>query len=753
MDSIQLIDELFRAVNAHRFGQDRTNNHFKICAHKTSVTVSSPSHPNNHFRVNEYCSIAATCLHKPCTEVCLVLPYCKAHAKELLHLRVGQSDHGEGLFADKPGATDGSIVFQRNSYVAPYIGMMMTKKQCEELYDDGPHNCPYAVDVDTVYVDNRQITLGSTDAYVVDAILCMSYGAKANTTTKKTAINTAIHPAGVGQHPRLLAKIDIRQGEEILCLYKDNKYNKEYFITFTERWLREEYWYQFNNDNKKLPDIRTFFRTAATVAVTTDVKCKQHLVPVGSITNLVRKSFFADTPPELRINSSFCYTDTDVANILYLRLEEEKRRYPGLLDHVFALPVVASGNVYEKVYNTKYRPCPDLFASIGTAPSHANQRQRLLIPYGHDDHIIGMAVDLLDGQCISISIVDSSGVIKDNIKSKRAIEEAAEKLGFDMNSTPTVNWYAGLLQRGHTCTLYTIENLILAAHTKLSVYTTRFRNPLLLRYHHLKTLWDARRQYQSLPGDTGQMDIFNHFYARQVRGTPDSENVFQWDALSSFNNKVYSYDDVLADDNIWDQRAPSRLHNTSLANLFVESLDYDYIFTRVSSAFTKVQGFMNPSIHTIRTWLLKMQQADKTTSDITSRQHINGSKAWRAPYLICSFMQVYDQENGALILKSIAQNPQDYDRLLKDQNFLYSYARAVERVLTCTPSAAIFYDSEARFSSFLTKHGLPTDDPQEHYNYTTRVCPGRRLTTDTNTQDPLIPGEAKRPFVISDDEP
>lgn len=259
------IDLLFRAINAHRHpDMVFTGLGLDIRPGTARLRVSSPFNPNVYLEINQYGSISAKCIHSQCETVSSVLPYCDLHAVEVLNVRVKETVYGDGLFAFRRGATDNEIVFQTGAYIAPYLGVMMTTAECNDLYNHEDYVCPYAILVDTIFEDNsRQIQhdLEDVDCYVIDSILCMSYGAKANTSIEKNDINAYIITSREREHSYLVARRPIRQGDQIVCAYiSDDNSSRRDFGARTEDWLNEQYLYEFlDNTVTMLPDIRNFF--------------------------------------------------------------------------------------------------------------------------------------------------------------------------------------------------------------------------------------------------------------------------------------------------------------------------------------------------------------------------------------------------------------------------------------------------------------------------------------------------------------
>lgn len=120
---------------------------------KVRLTYKIPGAADHIFQGDMDCRrcAAPTNRHKQCQRrVCYALPYCAAHTKKLLRVRVCQSDYGSGLSAYEPSAAadktgrhkQGRPVFAKDKMIVPYsrhVPVKLSVQARNPIYDrDGP---------------------------------------------------------------------------------------------------------------------------------------------------------------------------------------------------------------------------------------------------------------------------------------------------------------------------------------------------------------------------------------------------------------------------------------------------------------------------------------------------------------------------------------------------------------------------------------------------------------------------------------
>lgn len=171
--------------------------------------------PNNPDDEDVHLDLPLTCRQCEATvasgaqckaRVCIGLPFCHAHSKSILHLRIGPSlieGAGKGLFAfGGRGATHDTIVFRPRDHVVEYMGELITRDELYDLYGD--HNAHYSVAIDGTWAVSAEQHrgIGSTANHGNNRVA--NCRLSANTRERKVSIKAT--------------KI-IRHGDELLANY------------------------------------------------------------------------------------------------------------------------------------------------------------------------------------------------------------------------------------------------------------------------------------------------------------------------------------------------------------------------------------------------------------------------------------------------------------------------------------------------------------------------------------------------------
>lgn len=230
----EIIDDLFITLNPH-YGFQQPKREIFLYRGDQAVCIA------NAGAINNYSNIFVKCIYPDCDGKCDVHPFCAPHACMTLRVRIGdESPYGiEGLYAT---GDPGEIVFRKGDYIAPYTGICMSKAENDTLYSKSKEFSPYTVMFDDM---------------MVDSMLAMSYGAKANTHNVYLSINADI--VYDNRHPYLVATKPILANTEILTLYVPyNSNGKLAFRKKVDNLLNNVYKFEYK-DGSKLPDIRSFF--------------------------------------------------------------------------------------------------------------------------------------------------------------------------------------------------------------------------------------------------------------------------------------------------------------------------------------------------------------------------------------------------------------------------------------------------------------------------------------------------------------
>lgn len=243
MDDFEAFTNIYRALNIH------------VAEH-----VGVPSRPVVFFRgngafhspglnISNFSNLRVVCVAPNCNALCDVHPFCPHHAA--IHLGVRLQDSfvvgAEGLFAcGDPRHEGGQLVFDVGDYIAPYTGLCLTQTNLEHLYDNSSKFSPYAIVV---------------EHHVVDSLLAMSFGAKANTSRIRSEINARLYYEK-DQHPYLFAIRPILSGQEIFFEYivDDESSDKSYNEHCQVQQLIDDSYTLTPKDGSGLHEIHDFFK-------------------------------------------------------------------------------------------------------------------------------------------------------------------------------------------------------------------------------------------------------------------------------------------------------------------------------------------------------------------------------------------------------------------------------------------------------------------------------------------------------------
>lgn len=145
----------------------------------------------------------------------LVHPYCMECLPKKLHVVVSESKLGpkigKGLFAYDENKSEDDIIFKRGSYIAPYLGEIVTKQELRKRYCDA-FTSKLVEYVTTPYVYN-------TGKCRVDGALLRGPAVYSNDTIGTKYRHNAVLDVNVHDDICLYATRDIVNGEEIFCDY------------------------------------------------------------------------------------------------------------------------------------------------------------------------------------------------------------------------------------------------------------------------------------------------------------------------------------------------------------------------------------------------------------------------------------------------------------------------------------------------------------------------------------------------------
>lgn len=416
------------------------------------------------------------------------------------------------------------------------------------------------------------------------------------------------------------------------------------------------------------------------------------------------------------INPFYCYTGPDIYLILKLRLEEEKHIWPGLLDNVFSFPAIrysANPGDLEGLFGTHFAflVCTDF---VHATEAHLrNTRfmdQRLLLPALGDLHAIAVVIDIRNRKCSRVLVIDSGGATEYSTSSRQALENKLKQFLDWHNSTASIEWYAGIDQWGGTCTVYSIENLILAAHDKLRLSNAMYKNPLLLRLHHMRLVWRTRHSFPNIEVERAGVrlfvDIFEDFQHRQIKDTPldiPKSEKFLWKANAA-QDDISDFEPARG----WvrDRNNDFVLDESTMASsckrlLFLEALldqmDAECIFTTIDSAFSGLEHYKKPVVDDIYHWLDPLETLNRIPDNLPEDENRafirstwnektptdgNIDFTWRIYFLFFAFSYICDPEQTKLVLNSVAADPKAYLTIAGKFSIMDTYKKAIAYVLS-----------------------------------------------------------------------
>lgn len=442
-------------------------------------------------------------------------------------------------------------------------------------------------------------------------------------------------------------------------------------------------------------------------------------------------------PAELVINPYYTYVAQDFKIILNIRLNEERVRHPGVLDSVYAINPVhfqhEDEDAYERIHGTElHMPvCTSLADATFYQLGQSLPREtwfRMLVPFLGFGHAIAIVIDMHNARCSRIMIIDSGDLSEISPDYKQAILDKLQAFALYINSNttpPHIVWLGGTSQLGGTCTIYTIENLILAASDRLQVRTLLYRNPLLLRLHHLRVVWQARHHFDKITvneaGD--QVDIFADFYRRQQE---DTDPALKNDGERWIVNTPaeFTFEGIMTERQAWcradrptsDFSSMSVLATTSKHALLVEALEAEHVLVQLDRTFCvcNIEGYKLPTGDIIYSWLVSLEnlKSDHNVTPELTREAIG------VPWLVCflwlSFQYIRMPSETMDVLKHVELHPHSIiDRcgtvdLISAYDEAIAYVTSEERFLDAVEpehAYSVYIESMERFLSGI---GMPT---------------------------------------------
>lgn len=413
------------------------------------------------------------------------------------------------------------------------------------------------------------------------------------------------------------------------------------------------------------------------------------------------------------VNPYYCYECGDIELILRLRLAEERLVHSELLQDVYATQVVSIEHTGHTVQSQRmyiggvYICYGDLVNAIRCHLDKVSlSDQRILVPLVGFYHAFGCLIEFVNNVCVRIVAVDSSGAVEEHPEYLSVVMDQFGRVVKEFGGVATITWRTGLQQTGGTCTVYAVENLILAAKDQLRLLLRLHHNPLLIRLHHLRVVWEARHQEDDCRhyADRNKfVDIFEDFHGRQACLSKRNVPITHWDvplqgmADDRFDNVPQWGKDGLISviENTIDDRNLDREYKRMMV---FETLDSYCVFVEVHDAFLAIPGYFKPLGVAVIDWI---KCADVEEESLLRQEGwLDKECPWAYYFLYMLFECFLRPVRGHMLLRKIRIYPNQYRRHIGTVSLTELY----KELETFVCSKKRFHDSFNTFAANATEN-------------------------------------------------